>query len=225
MKGVSDISQVVLGVLPPVGSASRVVGVRDGGQTTTIRVTAAAMALLLVLAAGCSDSGGDGPERASVPTDGATTTTTSTSSTTTTVAAGTTTFEPLIADPNQTPEQQVEAAYLYSWEVYLDAAARGDTSALSVVYRGPALEVVRKEIEEFVSSGHRVSGDVEFNYVTTVQDDNFADVVDAYRNHLVLIDAGTGQPLEDDPNEEVVFHYTLERVDGTWFVTSLTSYS
>ena len=38
-------------------------------------------------------------------------------------------------------------------------------------------------------------------------------VVDRYRNHQVLIDPETKEPIEDDPNELIVDAFTLRLVD------------
>src|SRR5206468_2078380 len=56
----------------------------------------------------------------------------------------------------QTVEQQVEAAYLHSWDVFADAVRRLDPSHLAEVYAAPHLNTAIDEINDRIRS-HRPS--------------------------------------------------------------------
>jgi hypothetical protein len=164
--------------------------------------------------AACGDDGDETTERATVPTAEPTTTT---EATTTTEPAPE--FEPLLADPNLTPEQQVEAAYLYSWEIYLDALANGRTDYLDLVYVDPSLSSRRAQVEGLVAEGHTVVGEIEPEiFDMAVLTPTEAVVIDTYTNHLTLADDSTGELLEDDPNEAVSYSYTFVLEEGSWRV-------
>src|SRR5690606_2115057 len=89
----------------------------------------------VVLVGACGDDDGDEPERATVTTEA----TTSSSTTAVPTTAPPADFEALPIDPALTPEQQVEAAYLHSWDIYLDAVGNGRTDYLALVYVDPIL--------------------------------------------------------------------------------------
>lgn len=171
----------------------------------------------------CGGDDGTPPERAAVPTTGATTTsTTSTPASTTTTTTAAAEFEALVADPNLTPEQQVEAAYLHSWDIYLDAVGHGRTDYLPLAYAETALDTVTGEVEHLAAEGHRAEGAPEHDYVITMSDTGELAVVwDNYVNHLTLIDASTGQPLEADPSDRTSYDFTLILRGGTWFVVGI----
>lgn len=181
----------------------------------------AVLGLLLCLAVvtGCgSDDGDDAGPRATVPE-----TTTSTAPPTTTSTTTAPTFEPLLADPALTVEEQVEAAYLFSWEIYLDAVERGDPTFLPLAYADEALEVVEAEVDSLVGANQRVRGSVEHAYAITVLDTGNAVALDAYLNHLVLHDA-SGSPLEPDPASREDDQYTLVLREDRWLVTEIVRY-
>ena len=169
------------------------------------------LTLAALLFAGCSS---DDPEPSTTTRD-------STSSTTTTTAperpASTTTTE---FDPASV-EGEVEAAYLRSWDVYADAVYDLvlDEEALAEVYGGEHLETKRAEIERRIEDGDAALVRVEHDYSIDVLDETTAFVVDRYRNHQVLIDPDTKEPVEEDPDELVTDGTTLRRVDGRWRVT------
>jgi hypothetical protein len=128
-------------------------------------------ALVATIAAGCSSDGG-GPS--------ASVTTPPTSERTTTTL---------------TVEQEVEAAYLRSWDVYAKAVRDLDPSGLEESYASPQLERTRADVEGRVK--------------------------DRYRNHSVLLDPSTSEPTEADPNEMVRETYTLKEIDGQWKVVDI----
>ena len=153
---------------------------------------------LAVAVASCT--GGDDPEGA--PT---TTVAPSATSTTTTTAperpASTTTtaFDPASV------EGAVEAAYLRSWDVYADAVydLELDEPALAEVYAEEHLDQARRD-----RGGSRTAGQRSSSSTTTTTSVHGRRrrpcVIDRYRNHQVLIDPETKEPIEDDPDEALV---------------------
>jgi hypothetical protein len=169
--------------------------------------------VLAVAVASCS--GGDDPEAAS-------TTLAEPSSTTTTVperqaSTTTTAFDPA------TVEGEVEAAYLRSWDVYADAVydLELDEAALAEVYAEDHLRAVTDEIERRIDEGKAALVIVEHSYTIQREGSSTAYVVDRYRNHQVLIDAVTKEPVEADPDEELVDLATLVVEGGKWKVTRI----
>lgn len=187
------------------------------GGRRFLRALACLVTALAVTAGACGDDGGDeDAERATVPTSESTTTT---EATTTTEPSPE--FEPLLADPALTPEQQVEAAYLYSWEIYLDAVGNGRTEYLEIAFAGRAFEIVTEDVERLVTDGHSGEGAPEHGVAGIVVEGSSATLVDEYVNHLTLVDASSREPLEPDPNELVLYQYSLELQGGTWRVTEI----
>jgi len=177
----------------------------------TVRGFTLCIALGLATAA-CSD---DGPGAAPTITVEDTTT----SSPTTTAperqpSTTTTAFDPASV------EGAVEAAYLRSWDVYADAVydLELDKPALAEVYAETSLENLSEEIQDRASEGRAALVRVDHNYELTVVDSSTAVVVDAYRNHQVLVDPSTKQPLEADPDEEMLYSFTLRDIGGSWRV-------
>ena len=166
------------------------------------RTLVVALLVALPLLSSCSsDDGDDGPS-ASIST------TTSRPSTTSTSVA-------------RTPEEEVEAAYLRSWDVYAKAVRELDPSGLEESYTGDALDLVREEVEERSNDGRRSRVEVDHDYQITLIDESTAGVFDTYRNHSVLVD-NSGEPVEADPNEVITEIYTMRRVDGGWKVARIT---
>ena len=137
--------------------------------------------------------------------------------TTTTSKAPTTTSttEPL------TVEEQVEQAYLASWDDYATAMGERETEHLSATHAGRALELVESEVADLKRDGHAADIDVEHNYAITIVDESTAVVVDEYVNHMILIDPDTGEPREADPNNTVLYVFTLELMEGAWKLTDI----
>lgn len=182
----------------------------------------AVLGLLLCLAVvtGCgSDDGDDAGPRATVPE-----TTTSTAPPTTTSTTTAPTFEPLLADPALTVEEQVEAAYLHYWDVVLDAFSRGDGAYLPLVLTGDALAHRQGELERLTNEGHRFQGNVSHDYAITVHSPDEATVVDAERSQIATVDATTGSTIEVDPDEVVVWQYTMIREEGSWRISYVVAY-
>jgi hypothetical protein len=120
-----------------------------------------------------------------------------------------------------TPEEEVEQAYLRSWEVYAEAVRDLDTSGLEESYAGEQLERTRAEVEQLRADGHAVEVSVEHDYRIQIVDPDLAVVQDRYRNHSILIDAASGEPLEEDPDDLYFETYTLRESGGRWKVVDI----
>lgn len=116
----------------------------------------------------------------------------------------------------QSVEAEVEAAYLRSWDVYADAMRTFDTSKLSDVYVDAALELRLGEVSDLKAANTPAEMRVDHHYTIRVIDDQQAAVVDAYRNHSVLVDPTSGKPTEPDPNEVIRTQYVMLKLGGTW---------
>lgn len=156
--------------------------------------------VVLLLAVGCSSGTAKGPSAS--------------------VAAPSTTERPTTTTAKAlTPEQEVEAAYLKSWDVYAKAMRNVDTSHLADVYAGDALQMRTEEINDLARLNRAGQIRVSHDYSISVFDNgNRALVIDAYSNHSVLIDSQSGNPLESDPNNVVKRQYELRYLEGTWKV-------
>jgi hypothetical protein len=166
---------------------------------------------LAVAVASCA--GGDDPAGPAT-TDTAERTSTTTTAPERPASTTTTAFDPASV------EGAVEAAYLRSWDVYADAVydLELDEPALASVYAGEHLETKRNEIEGRIEDGRAAHVRIDHDYTIDLVDDSTAIVIDRYRNHQVLIDPATKQPIEDDPDELVVDAVTLRLVSGLWHV-------
>lgn len=164
------------------------------------RTLVAVLLVALPLASACSgDDGDDGPS-ASVTTASSRPSTTSSS-----VAL--------------TPEQEVEAAYLRSWDVYAKAVRALDPAGLEESYTGEALETVRAEVERYADANTPVIVDVQHDITVGVLTATDAQVHDRYvsRTHRTGED---GTPI-DDPTDESTYEekYRLKRISGRWLIT------
>ena len=147
---------------------------------------------------------------------------TPTSKTATTVVTSTTVPEPA---PRTGVEGEVEAAYLRSWDVYADAVLRLDDSRLAEVYSGPALLIRTDEIADLARDRTPVRVALEHDYEIVVLNATNAVVLENYRNHSVLLDGSTMQPLEPDPNDIVRREYVLVEEGSGWRVSQLNAAS
>jgi hypothetical protein len=120
-----------------------------------------------------------------------------------------------------TPEQEVEAAYLRSWDVYAKAVRELDPAGLEESYTGDALDMVRAEVERYRQAKTPVKVRVEHDYEVRVVDDQTAGVFDTYRNHSVVVDRD-GNPVEQDPDEVLSEIYSMRRDGETWKVARIT---
>jgi hypothetical protein len=189
-----------------------------GGALTSVgAVTSRGVTVCIALAIGataCSDDGYNSSPTTTTIADDSTTSTASSvperpSSTTTTA------FDP------ESVEGAVEAAYLKSWDVYAEAVynLELDEPALAEVYAGASLEGKTTEISERISDGRAALVEVEHEYDIVLVDEATARVVDRFVNHQVLIDPDTKQPIEDDPDERLVFNFEMKAIEGAWRVT------
>ena len=187
-----------------------------------VRGRALVAAILCWLAVGC---GGEAPSNeAPSATLGAGAATTPTSTTTTTTAPpATTATTATIAAP--TVEDDVEAAYLRSWDVYTDAMLRLDPTRLAEVYTGAALDTRRDEIADLTAARTPARMRVEHDFEVVVVDDTNALVLERYRDHSVFLDGTTMQPLGPDPDHVVSREYVLHREADGWRVARINTAS
>ena len=159
----------------------------------------------------CSDDPYDGSSPTTEETSDGTTTSTAPDRPTSTT---TTAFDPASV------EGQVEAAYLESWDVYADAVydLELDEDALAEVYAETSLDGKIDEIEQRIEDGRAALVRIDHEYDIVLVDESTAQVVDRFTNHQVLIDPDTKQPVEPDPNEKVVFNFTVRRTADGWRV-------
>ena len=157
------------------------------------RVARWLVAVLALTLIGCGDD--DSPPAATLDTDRTTTT--------------------------LSPEDEVEQAYLRSWDVYAEAVLTFDTSKLDEVYDGRALELVLEDVAQLKREGKAVRVDVDHDFEVRLLRTDLAEVLDKYVNHSIEVDPETGEPLEADPNEQVTDEYVLQKLEGAWKVLSI----
>jgi hypothetical protein len=180
-------------------------------------VTFRGVTLGLVLVVGAVACGDDGEPEAATTTPSTTATTTTTTAPEREPSTTTTAFDPT------TVEGEVEAAYLRSWDVYADAVydLELDEQALAEVFGGDHLATKIDEINRRIENGEAAFVRIDHDYSIELIDGSTAIVVDSYRNHQVLIDPETKQPVEEDPDEVVIDAITLRLMAGVWKVTFL----
>jgi hypothetical protein len=166
------------------------------------RTLVAVLLVALPVLSSCSGGDGDPGPSASVET------TTSRPSTTSSSVA-------------MTPEQEVEAAYLRSWDVYAKAVRELDPTGLEESYTGDALDTVRAEVADFAAAGTPVVVKVEHDLTVGVLTPDRALVNDTYVNRNYRVDA-KGEPI-DDTNDPGTYEdrYQLDLVDGRWLVSRI----
>lgn len=137
-------------------------------------------------------------------------------------ATGATVPTEAITSTTLSVEQEVEQAYLKSWDVYAEALRRLDATGIENYFAEPYINTLRSEIADLISAGTPVRVEVEHDYEIQVVSDTEAVVVDTYRNHSVLL-GKDGVPIEADPNSVVSERYTLRLVEGRWLVVGLVA--
>lgn len=120
-----------------------------------------------------------------------------------------------------TVEEEVEAAYLLSWEIYTEAVRTFDTSRLEEAYAAEALDVVRDEVSRLRSENTPIVVQIEHDFDLTV-DGDVAEVVDTYVNRNYRVDGDNGQPI-DDPNDPGTYveAYSMRKEGGAWRVVRI----
>lgn len=153
------------------------------------------LAALLTLSAAACSSDGDAAEvtGATVPTEDTTSTTLSV-------------------------EQEVEQAYLESWDVYAKAMRNLDPSLLSAAFGEDALTLKTEEVLALKAANTPVRIAVEHNVEVVTATSETAELIDRAINHSVLIDPATGEPTEPDPDSRRDSRYRLKRMEGRWIV-------
>jgi len=119
---------------------------------------------------------------------------------------------------------QVEQAYLRAWDVWADSLLRLDSSRISDVLTGKALEIVTAQVNEQRDKNQPVRVRAEHNYRIVLINAITASVDDRYINHSVRLDPDSLQPVEEDPNERVHRSFTMKLVDGTWKISEIIEY-
>lgn len=157
-----------------------------------------AVALVAALVGCGGDDGGDGPSATVGAADRDPTTTSTTEA--------------------LTPEEEVEAAYLKSWEIYAEAVRKLDDSLLEEVYAGDALTLRRSEIADYRAANTPGIIDVDHDYEISILEPGRALVVDEYVNHSVFIDPTSEEPTEEDPSEVLRQRSELRESEGVWRV-------
>ena len=122
-----------------------------------------------------------------------------------------------------TPEEEVEAAYLRSWDVYAKAVRDLDPSGLEEAFAMDALELLRAEVERLKNDGTPAEIDVEHDFEIESANATTALVFDTYISNSVLLDPETGERTERGPPDTVRKAYQLERAGGIWKVVFIRS--
>ncbi|MHB0929244.1 MAG: hypothetical protein ACYC3W_10170 [Candidatus Nanopelagicales bacterium] len=121
-------------------------------------------------------------------------------------------------------EREIEAAYENYLRVYSEAVLNLDTSHLSEVLAGRALQLVTEEVDDLKARGRpgKIIEDervVAFGRVTETS----ATVVDEYVSHSVYVDPNTKEPLpRSGPPIRVRQSYELRKVNGVWKIVDGT---
>jgi hypothetical protein len=118
----------------------------------------------------------------------------------------------------QTVEQEVEAAYLRSWDVYAEAMLELDPSGLDRAFAKKALDLRKSEVDALRAKGTPARMRVDHRVAEVSLREDVAYVTDNYTNHSVVLDPKTREPAEPDPNSSESRTYTLERIEGAWRV-------
>ena len=153
------------------------------------------LAALVMVTAVASCSPGDKPEvtGATVPTEATTSTTLSV-------------------------EQEVEQAYLKSWDVYAKAMRDLDETLLPQAFARETLATREDEVAALKAKGTPARMAAEHDISVEEVTATTARLRDVYINHSVLLDPQSGEPTEPDPQERYEVIVTLERLDGRWKV-------
>ena len=127
--------------------------------------------------------------------------------------------------PTQTPVQrEVEAAYQKYLDVYAQAVADLDTSHLTDVLDGQALQWVTAEVNDLKAQGRPVKV-IEDNRILLFgrTTDTSATLVDEYTSRSVYVDPATKQPLtRSTPPTRVRQSYEFRKVGGVWKIVDGT---
>lgn len=120
------------------------------------------------------------------------------------------------------PEAEVEAAYLQSWDVYTEAVLTFDTSKLADVYDGRALDLVKGEVARLMEANTPLVVEVEHSLDVNLGAAGDALVTDTYVNRNYRVDGTTKEPI-DDPNDPGTYVevYALRKVGESWRVVGI----
>lgn len=127
--------------------------------------------------------------------------------------------------PTQTPTQrEVEAAYQKYLDVYAQAVADLDTSHLTDVLDGQALQWVTDEVNDLKAQGRPVKViEDERLLLFGRTTDTSATLVDEYISRSVYVDPATKQPLSrSTPPTRVRQSYEFRKIGGVWKIVDGT---
>ena len=117
---------------------------------------------------------------------------------------------------------ELDKAYARFWEVYEEAAAKGETLSLSEVLAEQALQDITERINQLKETGRGVHGRYEHSVAYTRVTPSSADVIDRIVDRSVYIDLKTGKRLQrTQPSSQYYLTSKMERIDGVWKVVSL----
>lgn len=136
----------------------------------------------------------------------------------------------VVASPTGLPvassplEREIEAAYERYLRVYSDAVLNLDTSHLSEVLDGKALQLVTDEVNELKAKGRpvKIIEDDRAIALSRVTDTS-ATLVDEYTSRSVFADPNTKQPLpRTGPPTRIRQSYEFRKIDGVWKIVDGT---
>ena len=174
------------------------------------------MAALALLATGCGGSSDAKSDRSTTTTTQAVTTT---KDATTTTKSSTT--SPPATVPPQTPEEEVEAAYLEGLRDYYKVAAEPnpENPALSNHFVGPALVKVKQVMVDLKQTGIKVvanqAADANVSDVVVAGDKGSAKV--CIVDNAVQVQVSNGKVVNDQVASQL-YKVTLVRSDGRWLI-------
>lgn len=132
---------------------------------------------------------------------------------------------PAAANIDTALREEVTRAYQRYWEVAAQAELILDPSRLPEVMAGAELSREQSYIQELMSRGRAVQGDVEHNADVKEATAQRAVVYDEYVDRSIYVDPSTRQPLPGEQQSTLrKVSYQLEKRDGVWKVVDGTRY-
>lgn len=121
-------------------------------------------------------------------------------------------------------EREIEDAYQRYLQIYSEAVLNLDTSHLSEVLDGRALQLVTAEVNDLKARGRPVKI-IENDRLIALSrvTDTSATLIDEYTSRSVLVDPTTKQPLpRTGPPTRIRQSYEFRKVDGVWKIVDGT---
>ena len=124
-------------------------------------------------------------------------------------------------DPNGEKAAVVQA-YLHYWDIYSDALLTLDSSHLSEVMSGDALDQARQQVDQLRSQSHALKIVVEHHDKVTSVDPTSVTLDDDFVNKSYEVDAVTKEPLgTPEPANIESISCRVELVGGVWKVVRI----